>query len=380
MSDRNSVNPIHNVRRAMPLLCAVALLLSGLLLLHSLTQSRVPGCSAESGCGSLLTGEWAYTFGTVPVSALAVATYAILLICLLAIRSGKEGIRQKLSRFIIILSGAILAAAVWFTGLQLIYLHSVCPYCICLHSLGAVISVILLFSIRTDRKFRYLSAGIGLCAAMVLGQIFVRPDSADIQGIADRELPRFTSSTMPSVGPDTAAFQVELLLGYKCTHCRTIHAMLPELVNMFEGKVAFVTIPCPLSNACNCHIPQGPDAFAGSCTLAKLALAVWLTDSGVFTAFDEWLFSADEGEWHPRSESEAIAKAQQLVGADELSAAMSDWKIEEMLTDVFELFGNSSAPGGSGIPRFIYGQRWAIPATDSPESLYKLISGLIGRQ
>ena len=67
---------------AMALLCAVALVLSVILTLHSLSGMGLVGCGTGSSCDQVTASRWSLVMGFLPVSSLAVGAYLALLVCI----------------------------------------------------------------------------------------------------------------------------------------------------------------------------------------------------------------------------------------------------------------------------------------------------------
>ena len=67
---------------AMALLCAVALVLSVILTLHSLSGMGLVGCGTGSSCNQVTASRWSLVMGFLPVSSLAVGAYLALLVCI----------------------------------------------------------------------------------------------------------------------------------------------------------------------------------------------------------------------------------------------------------------------------------------------------------
>ena len=131
----------------------------------------------------------------------------------------------------------------------------------------------------------------------------------------------------------------------------------------------------PLSSACNPYIPaSGIDRFAGSCTLTRLALAVWYARPEAWPDYWDFLLGAGE-ERRQTEEAAAEARAREILGAD-FGAALQDPRIEACLRKGYELFGRTSSSEKSGIPRLILGQDWLVPQTDSAEALAELVAML----
>ena len=219
-------------------------------------------------------------------------------------------------------------------------------------------------------------AGLLLAAALAGFQLFTTPKTAYESGESAQSLPLLKAGETPMLGREEATYHINLMFDYQCSHCRKIHFAAKEIAER-HPDIAFVLVPCPLSYACNPYIPaSGADRFAGSCDLARAALAVWRAAPEKFAGFDEWLFAADdpaEG-WYPRSVEDANRKAAELLGGQEqFYDAIRDAAISSILSKSFELFGRTTIQGKSGIPRLVYKSQWIIPEVDSSDGLMEIL-------
>ena len=304
------------------LLCAACLALAGWMLFHSLTGARMVGCGAGSGCDSVMGSPWAYVLGSIPVSLPAAVSYLLIALCILFL-GGETEEDRSLDRFLrplmLILAGALVGAALWFSYLQLFVLHAFCKYCTLLHLLGCVLAGWLLFSGRSlslskGRPERgvalrqaqgpprtvpervegpavWFLAGLAGAAVFAFVQARTLPAAAYDAGRTDAALPTFADGEVPVLGPSDAPEELTLLFDFQCSHCRRLHQVLPELLAKAGGQYRIRLCPVPLSPACNPYIPAtGVDRFAGSCALTRYALAVWYARPEAYEAYwDELL-------------------------------------------------------------------------------------------
>jgi uncharacterized membrane protein/protein-disulfide isomerase len=107
----------------------------------SLSGGTVAGCgdTGPVNCEGALQSEWAYWF-TVPVSIPAALTYLSLLTSLVLISSTDEPTRVIAWTALVLLSVMAAGAAIWFISLQLVWMRSVCLYCLAVHSCGLLIA------------------------------------------------------------------------------------------------------------------------------------------------------------------------------------------------------------------------------------------------
>ncbi|MBQ6044191.1 MAG: thioredoxin domain-containing protein, partial [Bacteroidales bacterium] len=272
-----------------------ALLLCIIMSIHSLSGSELVGCGAGSACDSVLGGRWSKLFGIFPISGIAAGAYlAFLLAVTVFLLSKDEGLKDMSSKALLLISGAIIGSAVWFVGLQLIAEGEFCKYCMTTHALGIVCAVLTASGLLrgTRSGSGWIAVGAGLAALLAALQVLTVPDSVYQEGTGEEAFPLISSDEAPVIGNPDAEYVIDLLYDYQCSHCRTVHEQLPEVIRQFDGRVAFVLCPCPLSPKCNPYVPREETRFEGSCDLARLALAVYELEPEVFADFDGWLFGA----------------------------------------------------------------------------------------
>ena len=358
-----------------------ALLLCIIMSVHSLSGAALVGCGAGSACDSVLGGRWSMLFGIFPVSGLAAGVYLAFLVAFVAFRLSKDGeVRELAAKAMLLLSGAIIGAAIWFIGLQVFAEGTLCKYCISAHALGIICAVFTLSALLSEKKSRWVwpAAGAGLAALLALTQALTAPDSIYQDGSGAEAFPMISSDEAPVVGNPDAEYVIDLLYDYQCSHCRKVHELLPDIVGYFGGRVAFVLCPCPLSPKCNPYVPKEETRFEGSCELARLALAVYQLDPDAFLEFDAWLFGAGEDSWRPRPVETAREHAAAIVGTERLEAFLPETAISDMLRRTTDLFGRTSTSGSGGIPRFVHGYRWVVPVADNAEDLEKILADEFG--
>lgn len=372
---------------AVALLGATAFVLCMIMMYHSLTGSHLIGCSSGSSCDSVLGSSWSMLFGLVPVSALAGGLYLAVALCGLMLKEMKE-----FFWFLIFASCAILVSSAWFICLMEFRLHAICPYCMATHSVGIVLSLLILIhffgELRSNPKYASMAIGAGVASAVVLiaVQLCTTPSARFETGRSSEALPQFMAEDeVPIIGNPDADITIELMFDYRCTHCRTMHGWLKELVadraiaSDPSKDVAVILCPTPLSTACNPYLPDvTEDLFKGSCELAKLALALWKTDKELFYRFDDWLYESDgKAKWTPREPEEARKMAVSLLAGSgrtvNLEGSLSDPWIDSYLSMTLELFGRTTNQNSSGIPRLVHGSLWLIPEVSTKEELVGLL-------
>jgi protein-disulfide isomerase len=320
-------------------------------------------------------------FGVFPVSGLAAGVYLAFLLAFAAFMLSKdEEVKDLAAKAMLLFSGAILGAAAWFIGLQVFAEGALCKYCMSAHALGIVCAVLTLTALLPGRKAGrgWLFAGIGLAAVLAVTQVLTAPGSIYQDGSGDEAFPMISAEEAPVVGNPDAEFVIDLLYDYQCSHCRKVHGLLPEIIDHFGGRVAFVLCPCPLSPKCNPYVPKEETRFEGSCDLARLALAVHALEPESFHEYDDWLFGAGEDSWRPRTVEAARERAAAIVGAERLNEILPENVLSDMLRRTADLFGRTSTSGSGGIPRFVHGYRWVVPVADKAEDLEMILADEFG--
>ena len=397
------------------LLCAACLALAGWMLFHSLTGARMVGCGAGSGCDSVMGSPWAYVLGSIPVSLPAAVSYLLIALCILFLGGETEEdstLDRILRPLLLVLAGALVGAALWFSYLQLFVLHAFCKYCTLLHLLGCVLAFWLLslskqpkrrpglpgrsLSLSKGRPERgvalrqaqgpprtvpervegpavWFLAGLAGAAVFAFVQARTLPAAAYDAGRTEAALPTFADGEVPVLGPSDAPEELTLLFDFQCSHCRRLHKVLPELLAKAGGQYRIRLCPVPLSPACNPYIPaSGVDRFAGSCALTRYALAVWYARPEAYEAYWDELLGGGPSTSSGTAQAQAEAAVRAILGS-EFAAATKDPRIDAYLRKVEELFGRTSNADKSGVPRLIRGQKWLVPETDQADELLELI-------
>ena len=366
------------LKRVTALASVVALVLCIVMALHSLRGTAMVGCAAGSSCDNVLGTRWSSLMGLFPVAGLAAGIYLAILLCLGFVRD-KE-IAPLAWKLLALFGGAILGSAIWFFIIQKWIIGQFCKYCLATHSVGIVVTGLLWYQAHRNCPSKWnpvcAAAGLLLAACLAVFQLATTPKVAYDFGSAQGTLPVLSADETPVLGSKDAACKINLMFDYQCSHCRKVHFAAKEISEQ-HPEIAFVLVPCPLSYACNPYVAaRSQDPFAGSCDLARLALAVWETDPEKFAEFDEWLFTAEDPEkgWYPRTVEDATLRAAQLLGGEQqLYEAERNAGISSILSKSFELFGRTTMQGKNGIPRLVYGSEWIIPEVDNASELTEIL-------
>lgn len=145
-------------RVAAALLALAAAAISAVLLVHAWRSdagspwASLPGCAPGSGCSTVLTSRWSGVLG-LPVSLPAMGVYlavAALLLWPLSPRQ-PERPRQRARTLLLVLSGTIIAAALWFVVVQWLLIGQWCRWCMMTHTLGLAAAGLIVQALALHR-------------------------------------------------------------------------------------------------------------------------------------------------------------------------------------------------------------------------------------
>lgn len=381
-------------RIAIACLSSLALILSVMLSWHFLKGGAMIGCDGGSPCQQVLNSKWSVIAGVLPISGLAAGIYLALLFAVFFSVPGEDLQVRKLAwRSMIVLSGAIIGSALWFTILQKWFIGSFCPYCMTTHITGVILSLMIIVRATREPDFespqkklflksRHIAflalAGLTLSVMLAIMQVISTPESAFDEGESQNMLPELDYENVPLVGFSYAPYKINVLFDFQCPHCQELHFMLEDVIKKYEGKVAFALCPAPLDSDCNPYVSGTNEAFRNSCELARIALAIWIADPSSFRQFGEWMFTYETGDrWNPRSPEAATAKAIEIVGAESFSKAFKDPWIEMYISKSIQMYGQTIQNGRGGIPKMISGSRWVIPQASNADELIKILQNTL---
>jgi uncharacterized membrane protein len=382
-------------------LSALALALSAYLSWHYLAGGSVIGCSGGSPCDQVLSSKWSSIGGVLPVAGLAAGAYLAMLVASFFIGPGTATSDRRLAwGAMLILVGSAAGSAVWFTIVQKWFINAFCPYCMATHITGLILAALVTW--RAPRQFvddsvtvpspnpprsspeskttkgvprRLVLVGLALAGLMAACQFVFAPRGAFRSGevAATSNAPPIVPRAVPLAGSPDAPYIVTLFFDYQCSHCQKLHSLLEEVIGRYNGKLAFVLCPAPLSPQCNPYIARDTEQFKDSCELVKISLAVWVAKREAFSAFDQWMFAPDAGQfWRPRSLDAARAKAIELIGQPAFDTARADPWIDRYLQNSVRMFGDTIL-GGNAVPKMVFGSRWVIPEPEDADEFMTIL-------
>ncbi len=372
---------------------------AGYLAAVSLSGGAVAGCGPESGCNHVLGSRWAYWLG-IPVSLPALGVYLALFVATLATgKTRPEAGRRQAWRVIATLSPLIIAAALWFVGLQYAVIKSWCKFCLGTHACAMLGAVLLLrqlpggFLLREKsepragwaaRLLRHSRAGaiLGL-AVLITGQVAVKKrlylvtsNPTPALGHPARQIRLYEGQfslnpdELPLLGSPAATNFIVGLFDYTCSHCRHLHPLLRLAEDKYAGRFGIISLPMPLDAACNPHIRRTNPANTNACEYAKFGLAVWHAQPKAFREFDDWLFTSNA----PPPLVAVRAKAEALMGGGTLDRALNDpWVARQLKTDIDLYVANAQPPGDGRLPQLMFSDIIARGSIESQAELERLI-------
>ena len=314
------------MKYAIGFLCIIASSLSLWLSIEKLAGriTSLAGCGTDSGCANVLGSKWSVVFGSIPISFFSLTLYlAVLLSLPFSIRI--------IQRFRVLAAFIILAAAVWFIGLQIFLIKTICPYCMVVHSLGLLLGCSLLrldWQTYRTSAVTFPLAGTAIVTALAMIQAFSpeldthRIDSeSDITFKAEQAEAITPTKNSVSFFDDAKSFEIKLLphigspeaphiivkyFDYTCEACKVAHEHIDTFMEKHPGKLAVILLPVPLNHSCNPYYPNSLQDHDSACELAHLALNLWQTNPSQFHEFHNQLF---ELQGLPLEAAEAMAQS-----------------------------------------------------------------------
>lgn len=421
--------PVRQQAEVSPgVLAAIRVLLSAVLIVDaylawaSLRAGTVAGCGPESSCHTVLNSQWAYWFG-VPVSLLGLIVYAGLLGATLFLSRKTVPVqRRKAWQILIPCSVMALGAGLWFVGIQIVVLRTLCPYCMTAHVCGMAAAGLLLLGApirkgpekakqRAQQVFvtpplaRRLGFGaLASLGVLAAGQMLQKPRSPASQLIAaglvtngspaaageapqaaSHAPPRrqfqifegqftFDLNEVPLIGRPEAPYTMVSLFDYTCHHCRDMHKPIVEAQERFSNELAVINLPMPLDSQCNPVIKRTQAAHVNACALARLGLTVWLANRQAAPQFDDWMFASA----NPPEPAEAERQARELVGAAAFEKAATNAWIDRQIRQDVALFEAIYRRYNKGfMPQIIVGTN-LISGASNRDQLFQLLSDQFG--
>lgn len=175
----------------------------------------------------------------------------------------------------------------------------------------------------------------------------------------------------PVLGDPAAQYVVVDLSDYTCQHCRRLHGYLRQARARYHGRLAVIFLPVPMNTDCNQFVEFTHEDHQLSCDYARLALAVWRAQPGVFERFHDWLYEPER----PPPLAEARKFAAELVGRAALEAELNDPALAEMIRQNTLVYHRA---GRGTVPKLLFGRYVVSGPTQGAEELLELLENRLG--
>ena len=206
----------------------------------------------------------------------------------------------------------LVAAAIYFTIIQLFILQQICPWCMAAHVMGLTTGLLILLPPRNlaiGRAEVYsLTMGLAAVGALVMLQQFAPATTSQAQTIrfADtgagpqrtitlavgNQAGRLQPHDLPVLGSADAPVLLISFFDYTCGFCRSMDHQIQAVREAFGDRLAIVAIGVPLGT-CNPNVKRTSPGHRLSCDLQRLSLAVWKVDPAAFEVVHQALFDPD---------------------------------------------------------------------------------------
>tara|TARA_R110002049_G_scaffold4601_5_gene32596 strand:- start:826718 stop:828331 length:1614 start_codon:yes stop_codon:yes gene_type:complete len=211
------------------------------------------------------------------------------------------------------------------------------------------------------------------------GSDATRPDGDRAAENADKGPPRETERRLipvvggrhqldiqqwPLWGDVGATYVVAEMFDYTCSHCQKTHHAMQQASKELKGQLAVIALPVPLSRACNDAASNDSPERAESCEIAKLAIAVWLTDRKLFSQYHDWLFE------QRRTASQAFSKATELVGAERLNNQLASGIASQYIAKNVLLYKEA---GAGTVPKLMFSNATIVGEVNSGSTIADLV-------
>jgi len=228
-------------------------------------------------------------------------------------------------------------AAIWYLGLQLLWLRAWCIYCAIAHVLGIALVLVAYCATsggpRVSIELTLARSTLSVIAAILVtllvgGQLLLRPRLYAInRGViekpviteSDNSRPKLLddierkhgrsamlereirlvggrvllrSGAWPVLGPLDSSFTIACLMDFTCPSCRHVYRLLAEAVERCKPMLSVILVPVPQDSACN-PMARSASAHGNACGHARLALAAWAADRSKYSLYVRWLFASD---------------------------------------------------------------------------------------
>ncbi len=125
---------------------------------------------------------------------------------------------------------------------------------------------------------------------------------------------KLNAADWPLHGSTDDEFILAEMFDYTCSHCQATHRAIQQAKDQLGGRLAVLALPVPLHNSCNPYARNSTSSGQVACELAKLAIAVWLTDRSQFAPMHDYLMQQTRGSLEARNYANSLVDPDKLTG------------------------------------------------------------------
>ncbi|APR84076.1 Thioredoxin domain protein [Minicystis rosea] len=238
----------------------VAVLACAVLVIEYQNMGDPAFCGVGSGCMAVRRSQWA-RIGTVPLPALGLSAYAVLLAMSL-------GVREKMHSFFLAaaaIAGGLIGATL--LAIQAFQLHTFCKWCVMVDVSAIVAAAAASWMHREIARSAAYEAWF-VAFARGRGQLIVGAVGALLAGLLPTVWGQYP--VVPPMPEAVAALAVPdkvtivAFTDFECPFCRKMHPVLHDIAKRSGGRVTLVRKMVPLSF----HQGAKPAALGYLCTPA----------------------------------------------------------------------------------------------------------------
>lgn len=175
----------------------------------------------------------------------------------------------------------------------------------------------------------------------------------------------------PIIGSPNAKHIFVELFDYTCPHCRATQQAIRGARQHFRDDLAILTLPVPLSRACNDTVTSEHPSHRESCELSRLAIAVWRVDPAKFAEYHEWLISQNP----IPTAATARARAIQMVGQQALDQELAQPHAARYISKHVDIYRRM---GAGPVPKLVFANTTLTGEVTSPQVLIQTIERAAG--
>jgi hypothetical protein len=327
---------------------------------------------------------------------------AALLSSVRVLRARSSRQRQTAWRTAVVSGALAVAGALWFLIVPLAFASGWCALCLVTVSIGGAAGALLVSFARLAPSARpdhgaspRLAGGAGAAAllALWLGQAALapakqppaQPEKPVAKAAPATPLPTASAidagppepparliglhlgrvvlngNDHPFWGQSGARYSTTVLFDYTDQNTRKMRPVFEKVIAEYKGALAMLLLAAPLDASCNRNVKTTLPANQNACRYAELAFAVWRAKRDAFRQFDHFMYAKEA----PPSLEKAKARAETLVGKEELARALQDpWVATQIQNGVEVLQANHEKNVELILPQMMVGPFVARGMTD----------------